>query len=225
MKNFKAKAANFFYYYKWHILIALFFVITISIMVLQMCTKKDDGITVMYAGNAILTDTQSAGIEKAFSDLMGEENGAALYELTIMTDEQLSAAYDNGYSPYLLNREKIRKNRETFGANILSDECFILILSPECFETALSGGALERLSDIGVAENGAAVNEYALKLSELGFARQYISFSAFPDDTLICFKRISEINSSRKSKQEMRAECIELFCKMAEYKRSGAVAE
>ena len=114
MKDFKSKAATFFSYYKWYILIALFFVVTISIMMLQMCTKKDSDITVMYAGNAILTDTQSAGIEKAFSDLMGKENGAALYELTIMTDEQLSKAYDEGYSAYLLSREKIRKNQLLF---------------------------------------------------------------------------------------------------------------
>ena len=218
MGNIKGKIKTFFTYYKWHVLIALFFTLTLTVMVVQMCTREKYDICVMYAGNTILGDNASAQLETAFQSLGAEDEKTVLYELVIMNDEEIGKAYEKGYTATSVSPETVRKHKEALAFNVMSDEYFILMLSPDCYEIMKSNNALEKLSDIGVAEfDGTAIDEYGIELHSLQFAKEYVGFQALPKDTIVCFKRISEMNSDRAEKVEKRTHDIEIFKKMTEF--------
>ena len=221
--GFKSKVETFFSYYKWYILIALFFVVTISILVFQMCSKDEYEINVMYAGNAILSDSASANIESSLETIGNDGEKAVFYELLIMNEEQINQAYLNGYTQITVSPEKDRQNRETFALNVLGDQYFILMLSPECYQIYRDNGALEKLDDILVAPNNPDIraDEYSIKLHSLDFVKSKAAFTALPSDTVLCFKKISEVNANRKAKQEQRAHDIEYFKKMVDYKSNA----
>jgi hypothetical protein len=195
-------------------------------MTVQMLSKEEYDTSVMYAGNAIFGDKQSANIENAIGQLGAEGEKVMLYELVIMNDEELTKAYQSGLSSTGLNSATIRKNRETLVRNVMSDEFFILLLSPECYSTMQSNGALEKIAALGVDVAPEKLHsEYAVKLGSLEFAKRYTAFSVLPSDTVLCFKRISEFGAGKKDKQEKRSHDIEIFKKMVEYKVGAFSAE
>jgi len=208
-------------HYKWHILIALFFTVVITVMTVQMCTRDEHDISVMYAGPAVITDSQNAAIENALGKLVKDNDGdgkveALLHDLVIMSDTELSAAYDKGYSTSTLNSDTIREAKDAFQMNVLSDDHLVLFLSPERYNVMLENGALERLDDIGVG--GDRYSDYAVRLADIEFARFYTAFSAFPDDTLVCFKRISEVNADKAKVLAYREQSVELLRALVDYK-------
>ena len=223
LQTFKSKVSNFFYHYKWHTVFVLFFVVVISIMVFQMCTKDSYDVKVMYAGPEVLADTESAAVEKALLEIANIDEkepleGAALYELTIMNDEELKEVYDDyGGS---INPQVLQKNREIFTHQVLSDEYFLLFLSPECYDIYRSNECLVPLSYMGITEGTEAYeyrnDEYSFLLSELDCSTFFTAFSVFPDDTVVCVKRINEMNPG--DGEEVQKNHIKIFKKMISFK-------
>ena len=209
-------------HYKWYILIALFFVIFITIMAVQTCSRDEHDISVMYAGPAVVADTQNAAIETALGKLAEDIDGdgkveALFYDLIVMNRDELTAAYGKGHSTSSINEDTVQQAKDAFQLNILSDDHFVMMLSPERYDVMIENGALERFDDIGVAAD-VRYSDYAVKLSDLDFARFYTAFSVLPDDTLVCFKRISEVNADKKKVLERRADSIEFLKTLVEYK-------
>lgn len=209
-------------HYKWYILIALFFVIFITVMTVQTCSRDEHDISIMYAGPAVIADSQNAAIETALGKLAKDTDGdgkteALFYDLIIMDRNELTAAYDKGHSTSSINEDTVQQAKDAFQLNLLSDDHFVLMLSPERYALMVENGALEKLDDIGIT-SGARYSEYAVRLKDLDFARFYTAFSVLPDDTLVCFKHISEVNADKKKVLERRQDSIEFLKALAEYK-------
>lgn len=220
---FKSKVSNFFYHYKWHTIFASFFVVVISIMVFQMCSSESSDLKIMYAGPEVLADTESAAVEKAIMDignvyLEEKMDKVTLYELTIMNDEELREVYDDyGGS---INPDMLRKNREIFAHQALSDEYFLLFLSPECYQIYKNNECLVPLSSMGITAETVlpqqAYDQYSFKLTSLDAAKFYTALGVFPEDTLVCVKRINKLNPGNG--EEVQKEHITVFKKMIMFK-------
>lgn len=218
----KEKALLWLGHYKWYILIILFFVVFITIMTAQMCTREEYDISVMYAGPAVVADSQNAALEDALGRLASDTDGdgkseAVFYDLIIMTEDELKKAYDKGHSTSAINAVSIQDAKDAFQLNILSDDHFVLMLSPERYEVMLENGALEKLSDIGVTAQD-RYSEYAVRLRDLDFVKFYTAFSVLPEDTLLCFKRISDVNADKKKVLDRRENAIEYIKSLTEYR-------
>lgn len=89
---------NFWYHYKWVTLVTIFFVVTLTIIIVQMITKTNPDCNILYGGPAVLTANQTKEIENAFNALLPEdyngdgEKNISLQSITLMTKEQLTAA-------------------------------------------------------------------------------------------------------------------------------------
>ena len=59
---------NFFYHYKWHTLIALFLIFTITVCTLQTCQKSSYDAYIMYAGGTNISSTPKEGEEDSMRD-------------------------------------------------------------------------------------------------------------------------------------------------------------
>lgn len=224
MEKFK----QFISHYKWYLLIIVFFTIVISVMIAQMLTRDEYDVSVMYAGPAILADSHNAQIEKALGKLAEDTDGdgkkeAVLYDLVIMTEKEIQEAHEKGYSSSSLNFDTVQDAREAFQLNILSDDHFVLLLSPEQYSIMKSNNALEKLSDIGITTQ-AGSDEYCVRFKDTSFARFYPCFAVIPDDTVLCFKKMSEVNENKKKIIKRRQVSVEYIKSMLAFELpEGAV--
>ena len=224
-KKVKSKIFNFFYYYKWHILIVLFFVCILTVLTVQLLTKEKYDIRVMYAGNAILSDEDNAEFVEALKQFGTDYNGdgkttAEVFDLIIMDEEQLQQAYEEGQNPYFLNQGTVNESRETFTFQSMASEYALLFLSPDCYDLLKENGYVVPLDSYlepvaeGQTENFSRYDEGAIRLNSLNISVFYNIFSKLPDDTLVCIKRVKATSKGDSDEEVNQKNHIEILKKM-----------
>ncbi len=221
--KFKEKLSNFWYYYKWHTLIAVFFVTVISILVVQMASREDYDIKILYAGPKLVTDTQSAEICSAAEQIMtsdyngdGKKN-SVLNHLAIMTDEELEKLYEKGASAYILNPQKINENRNTLTSEAYAGEFLIFLLSEDCYIPLAKAGAFVPIDDLGI-KAGERYDECAIYLNSLDVSKFFSAFGDLPDDTLLCLRKVRTTDKGNSKQEKSFEYCKEFFIAFAEFK-------
>ena len=199
-------------------LIIAFFVSVISVMVHQMITREEYDIRIMYAGQKIFTQTERTDINDALVQLGKDYDGdgvknAQMFDLIIMTDDELLEAYDAGYNPYYLNASTVKENRETLTFHAMANEFTLLFLSPENYNLLRNHNLLVPLANLGYEEElpSAAIDEYAVLLSDLDAYIFFSGFACLPDDTLVCIKRISESKDGKSKADKLQSDHIDFF--------------
>ena len=225
MQTVKSKIKNFIYYYKWHILIIAFFVSVISVMVHQMMTREEYDIRILYAGQKIFSESELTAVPDALTQLGEDYDGngvktAQMFDLIIMTDEELNEAYEMGYNPYYLNGSTVKENRETLTFHAMANEFTLLFLSPENYNLLRNHNMLVKLADLGYGEElpAAAMDDYAVLLKELDASVFFSGIGCFPDDTVMCIKRISESKDGKSKADKLQQDHIDLFKKIVAFK-------
>ena len=205
--GFLAKLENFWYYYKWHSIIALFLVFCITICSLQLCTKKTYDVYVLYAGSANITRTSQDGdvpsYNKLESTLVGRaddynadgETSISLYTLAFLSEsERAEIEADPELS---VNEALLQQDYEFFRDNFIygnGGNYNVAFISPHVYEeyNTVSGvclftpvaGYLD--SDYTEYE---LYSDYAVKLSSTALYKNNASIrEILPEDTLIVLK-------------------------------------
>ena len=220
LQTVKSKISNFIYHYKWHTLIVLFFTFVITIMAVQMCTRNEFDLNVMYAGPEIVSDAENAAVEDALLQIANngvdadkQKKNAALYDLLVLNEEQLGQIYEQYGAT--VSSQTVQKNRETFYYQVLTDDFFLLFLSPECYTTYRQQDCIVPLKSMGIDQMdiyGMRNDDYSFLLSDLDCSVFYTAFKAFPKDTVVCIKRLNTMNKGNG--KEMQKDHIDLFKKM-----------
>ena len=205
---------NFWYHYKWVTLVTAFFTVTLSIIIIQMITKTNPDSNILYGGPAVLTSNQTKEIENAFNALLPEDfNGdgekiTSLQAITLMTKEQIAKAEAEAAensSVFVYNPQSLENNKTSFSTQLFSGEYVICLIDPEQYKNAYKAGGFAPLSEL-FGENNIpeyAYDDCALLLSETNFSKFFTAMSVFPDDTLICVRKMSSVSAIKgKSKAE-----------------------
>ena len=205
---------NFWYHYKWVTLVTAFFTVTLLIIIIQMITKTNPDSNILYGGPAVLTANQTKEIENAFNALLPEDfNGdgekiTSLQAITLMTKEQIAKAEAEAAensSVFVYNPQSLENNKTSFSTQLFSGEYVICLIDPEQYKNAYKAGGFAPLSEL-FGENNIpeyAYDDCALLLSETNFSKFFTAISVFPDDTLICVRKISSVSAIKgKSKAE-----------------------
>ena len=205
---------NFWYHYKWVTLVTAFFTVTLSIIIIQMITKSNPDSNILYGGPAVLTANQTKEIENAFNALLPEDfNGdgekiTSLQAITLMTKEQIAKAEAEAAensSVFVYNPQSLENNKTSFSTQLFSGEYVICLIDPEQYKNAYKAGGFAPLSEL-FGENNIpeyAYDDCALLLSETNFSKFFTAMSVFPDDTLICVRKMSSVSAIKgKSKAE-----------------------
>lgn len=205
---------NFWYHYKWVTLVTVFFTVTLLIIIVQMITKTNPDSNILYGGPAVLTANQTKEIENAFNALLPEDfNGdgekiTSLQSITLMTKEQIAKAEAQAAensSVFVYNPQSLENNKTSFSTQLFSGEYVICLIDPEQYKNAYEAGGFAPLSELFEENN---IPEYAyddcsLLLSETNFSKFFTAMSVFPDDTLICVRKMSSVSAIKgKSKAE-----------------------
>ena len=179
-----------------------------------MITKTNPDSNILYGGPAVLTANQTKEIENAFNALLPEDfNGdgekiTSLQSITLMTKEQIAKAEAQAAensSVFVYNPQSLENNKTSFSTQLFSGEYVICLIDPEQYKNAYEAGGFAPLSELFEENN---IPEYAyddcsLLLSETNFSKFFTAMSVFPDDTLICVRKMSSVSAIKgKSKAE-----------------------
>lgn len=192
---------NFWYHYKWHSLIALFLVFTVTICTLQMCDKEKYDVNVLYAGgHAFSRESEGADyseyqkIMSSMKNFTEDHDGdgkisVSFRDLYLPTEEELAKEEDDVYF------SRAYEDKQILISTMMTGEYFLCFFSPEVFESydKVEGDSIGVFSPImPLLPYGASVEYYndsgtAIKLSSLDIY-SLAGFSSMPEDTVIVIR-------------------------------------
>jgi len=221
------KWANFWYHHKTKVIMISFFSIMILIGLVQLLTRQNPDVYILYSGPDYITPNQNVEMCDALEEIMIDYNGdgkvyAQLNDLVFMTADQIkeyeSEARADGEEPYVdLTHHKNTHDRfvyEVFGQN-----SSICILAPDQYEIVKAEGGFLPLSELFDEVPEGAIDEYGINLVSTKFAEFYPIFQIFPEDTVIALRRLSTMSAlGNKKKAEIRYEYhVDLFEKIISF--------
>ena len=218
----RGKIKNFWFYYKWHTLIVLFFVIVIAVMAVQHLGREKYDIRILYGGPAIIGEQTSTEITNAFKSVLAEdynkdgEKKVELYDLIIMNSDELKGAYEKGVSSYFLNENTVADNVELMNFHASVAEYLIYMVDADYYQKLHDNSVFVALDVFGV-KGGERYDDCAVYLHSLDFAKLYSVFDVFPQDTLICVKRV-QIKDGKSRAEKLQQNHIKFFKALVEFK-------
>lgn len=198
---------NFWYHYKWHTLIAVFFTVLIAVSTAQMCKKNSYDIYIMYAGQHDVERTSDTGITE-YETLLG---GLTKYASDFDGDGKVSVSFLPLFLPsneeikeitkedgVEVNTAVIKDNSEIFNTNIVYSNYYICLLSTSLYETYRTVSGVEIFVPMAKYIEGTDATLYAedailLSSTPLGSCA---GFADLPEDTLICLRNTTELSSN-----------------------------
>ena len=179
---------NFWYHYKWHTIITLFFVIVLLVCTLSTCERENYDSTVLYAGPAYLDFDKRSGVEAVLEAVMpndksgdGEKN-VYLTTFLIYSKEQIEeieAETDEEGRHLDVDNSTITKNSENYYDYLMTGETSVCLLDPSLFAALQTNDRLAEIED-GV---------YGVALGDLAIYKTYGALRELPEDTVVCFLR------------------------------------
>ncbi len=205
---------NFWYHYKWHSLIALFLVFTISVCTLQMCNKEEYDVYIVYAGQKEIKRTSNGGfseyqlITSSLEQISGDfdESGdtlVSLLDLFMLSNKEIKEVEAN--DDYEVNYTLLRENQEKFYDTMLYSSYYVCLLSDTLYEEYREISGVKVFAPLSpyVGEGDYKyLDEGAVYLhgSGLSFA-ELPGIKELPDNTVICIRTLSAV-ASHFSKEE-----------------------
>lgn len=202
---------NYWYYYKWPVIIGGFFVIILEICLVQCSSKEDYDVSIVYTGPHIFGVGEKVSLASAFIQLMDEDiNGdgkkvADIIDLTAFSDEQIKEAIGTDaddatlikYASYTIDNVK-----NSFAQVATKGDVSVCLLDEYWYNVLYNAGHLARLDEILGYRPDMLRDDYSVYLSELDIYEYFgDSFGKLPDDTIVCFRKMS-VTSSFTGKNE-----------------------
>lgn len=214
--SWKTKWDNFWFYHKWHVLVAVFVVFVVLVCVLQSRENKKDDVTLMFAGPYKLSATDVAALRTGLNAVLpGDFNGdgekyAEMVLMQIYSEAQeaaIRATPDGEIPPYLGYIDSYYNDEQvtSFDNLIMAGEYSICVLDPWLYERVKVAGGFRKLSDVLGSVPEAAIDEYGVLLADTDFAKAYPICQALPEGTVICLRTkgvMSTLVNKKKSDME-----------------------
>ena len=226
-KSLKDRAANFWYHYKWHSILALILIFAITVCSLQFCKKEDYDIHILYAGGYVVGKTAPEGSEaeivkvlsalkRVSSDYDGDQNHRVnftnYYFLSASEQQALGSNIDYAF---LTNDKKSLESALEFS------EFYLCFISPAVYEQYNEHGEIDMFISLNeyksIADESSFYAYNALKLSSTDFYKMP-GISSLPEDTLICIKTPSVLASKSDEHNEYITRARETLKNILNYK-------
>ena len=228
---FMKKLENFFYHYKWHTIIAAFFVFILALCVFQTCKKTSYDAYIMYAGGKNLRTMEEGETESTFVILYktmgfyvgdydedGEKN-VSFSDIFLPSADEIKKLEEEGNAPYTL----LGDNDELFRNNMLSGNYYVCLLSEYLFNEWTKNDNNPFVSITDYLPEGAKIanveGEDGYRLaSDCGV---YLSstplkdepgFKYLPDDTIICLRKFSKASTPGRKGENIYKNSEKLLC-------------
>lgn len=200
---------NFFYHYKWEVLIVVCVIVVIAVLIPQFITREEYDASVLFTGPAFLDADQNASIESAFRQIAGsgkngEKSKVQLIDMTAFTAKQAKELVDSGrYSSSILAPYIENNITNSFQTQVFAGEASICLFDSHWYDIVKTSDGFVTLEEIlGYTPDG-AIDEYSIYLKDTEFGQYFSAFDALPDDTILCMRRMTTASAFLgKSKTE-----------------------
>mgnify|MGYP006902871704 CR=1 FL=1 len=195
---------NYWYHYKWHTIVVLFFVVVLAVTIPQFCAKEDADIQILYAGPVVPDQDTAQSFSNAFASLLAEDyngDGKKLVNLSsifVMTDAQIKELTDRGGA---VSSDAMYNSRQQLGMYLFDGETLICLLDPAWYAQYQETGAfLPWEESLGYTPEG-AMDAYAIRLKDTAFGTYFSeTFAGLPEDTVLCMRRYPTANAVKNQK-------------------------
>lgn len=200
---------NFFYHYKWHVIVAVFLIFVIVISSFQMCTKESYDAYVLYAGERVIAKTASDGdiseyqkLTSAIRQYMGDYDGngsrnIVFENMFLPSTDQIKEIEADG--EMRVDYDLVAKNGQQFREYILYGNFHVMLLSSDLFESWSANECpftpIGSYVKDGTGEGFEYASEYGIYLGSTPLYEK-AGFSMLPSDTVICMRMFSEVSAS-----------------------------
>ena len=204
------KLENFWYYYKWHTIVALFLIFAVLICTLQMCSKGTVDAYIMYAGSSEVSRTPSGGDIPEYNKLLAaleeyvpdyDGDGEVVISLSTLFALSQDEAAEYEASGALDGKEALlRDDAQTLKDRLHIGEYYVCMLSPAVYESYNVEGEVSLFNPINDYARGAGgleyYDEYAVVLSSTPLYKNSAAVrEILPADTLVVIRIKSAISS------------------------------
>ncbi len=223
--------SNYWYYYKWGVIIVGAFAVILTICLVQCATKEKYDVNIMYTGPHIFEVGEKDALSSAFEQIMDDYNGdgktvADIMDMTAFTDDQIRNAVGENpeeellikYAPYTVDR--VRQNF----TSAISGDGYVCLIDKYWYDILKSNNAIVTLNEVLGYTPENAIDEYSVYLCDLEFYKFFTdSVGKLPEDTIVCFRVMPTTSSiiGRKEAKEMYSYSIKLFRAMFEFDPEG----
>ena len=223
------KLDNFWYHYKWHTLAIAFFVIVFAVCTLQMCTKENNDMLVLYAGPEALDQSEIDNITSVFEHIMSEEGYAVgITAYNVLSEDEikaLEAETDEEGKPRFVNRAFYTEEYKNYGNYRMTGESSIMLLTPWLYEELAANDRLRPISELADAiREDALVGEYGVELGKTDLYEKYEVLKCLPEDTVICLAQ-PNWGMGKNSREKHYAKEEALFCAILAYENTETAGE
>ena len=187
---------NYWYHYKWHTLIAGFFIILFVVMLVQCVTDKGHDIVVAYCGSTEFMKEQTEGVRESLGAVMPEDfdgNGERYVEFVrylYYSEEEIEAEkvlHDDQWTiaPAYV-KQQLSDFRDFVQMSIATNDCSVYFLSPAVYEQ-FTTNPFRVLEEILDSVPTSAYDQCAVRLGDTDFyADDPALQEILPADTLVC---------------------------------------
>lgn len=209
MEKIKKWLENYWYHYKWATIIVLFFVTVFAIGIYQMASKSDYDTQIVYAGPVILmSEDQVEGVSDAFeailpSDYDGDgDKTILLHDFTILSDEQYQQKLEEAEGALAFDPSTRTNYIQSIMTLYSTGESSISLLDPYVYNIFRRQDAFVPLAEVLGEKPEYALDDYTVRLSDTPFGQYFGSLDALPEDTVLCFRKASQLSTSDKVKAQ-----------------------
>ncbi len=217
--SFGRRFENFWYYHKWHTLVAAFLIFAFVFLSFNMCDRREFDITVIYAGSTQVSKVSDndlptyAKIINSFSLVVGDvsgdnESNIAFSNLYYFSDEELSHLTQAERNE--INESLLASDAKTLSYQMMNSTYYICIFTETVFNEFLNDSN-ERFCKLAPYAEGAEgieyVGEYGIRLASLDFG-ELEGINELSDDAVICLKKQSAIADRDGSVFKMSEEAL-----------------
>ncbi len=219
---------NFWYHYKWTVIIVAFFVTVLVIGIVQIFSKTDADATLLFSGPVQMSDDEITAIRNDLGSLLPEDRNGdgekyitfmefAVFSEQEMEEENHKYKDDDGKYIQVVTPSHNASLSKEYQSYTQTGDCSIYFVSEHLYSNLVKTDRLVKLSEFfEQTPDGAIGDEYGIKLSETDLYEFFDSLKVLPEDTVICFVRPYMWGDSSNSENYDFAK--EYFKAIAEFK-------
>ncbi len=210
---------NFWYHYKWHSIVALFLIFTITVCSFQMCSKEEYDIFIVYAGQKQIKRSSEGGayseyatVNKSFEYMAQDfdDNGktvVSFLDLFMLSNDEIKAA--ESVEGQEVNYTLLQNNQEKFRDTMMYSTYYICFLSDTLYReyTSIDGvNIFTSLKPYAADGNYKYLDDGAIYLHGSGLAIENLpGICDLPENTVICMRGLSAVAShfGKEENEEM----------------------
>lgn len=224
---------NFWYHYKWTVIVVTFFLAVAVVGIVQMVNRPNYDTSICLASSYRMNKEEQAEFEKLITRICPKDfndDGQKLVnvvEYQIYSEEEFyaeaeryeSMTNENGeHDQFQINREFNVDEYNNFNNFTMTGETSVYILSPYLYNLLVSADRLKPLSEIytdGELPEGAMSDGFGIALKDTDFYRYHSAAQVYPENSIICLHKPT---IAGRSKNEARyAEDVAFFMAIADY--------